>query len=131
MDGIGPKLPLQRDERFGNFGLIVSYREEVKQNFKNLMLTSPGERIMNADFGVGMRNFLFEPKDLVIPKIRQRIDGQVSKYMPYVKINKIQFNHNVDPIIAQDSNVLSITIQYEVPSLNLSTTLVVQSEDTN
>jgi phage baseplate assembly protein W len=131
MDGIGPKLPLQRDERFGNFGLIVSYREEVKQNFKNLMLTSPGERIMNADFGVGMRNFLFEPKDLVVPKIRQRIDGQVSKYMPYVKINKIQFNHNVDPIIAQDSNVLSITIQYEVPSLNLSTTLVVQSEDTN
>jgi phage baseplate assembly protein W len=131
MDGIGPKLPLQRDERFGNFGLIVSYREEVKQNFKNLMLTSPGERIMNADFGVGMRNFLFEPKDLVIPKIRQRIDGQVSKYMPYVKINKIQFNHNVDPIIAQDSNVLLITIQYEVPSLNLSTTLVVQSEDTN
>ena len=131
MDGIGPKLPLQRDERFGNFGLIVSYREEVKQNFKNLMLTSPGERIMNSDFGVGMRNFLFEPKDLVIPKIRQRIDGQISKYMPYVRINKIQFNHNVDPIIAQDSNVLSITIHYEVPSLNLSTTLVVQSEDMN
>mgnify|MGYP003660405702 FL=1 len=131
MDGIGPRLPLQRNEKFGNYALIVSYREEVQQNFKNLLLTAPGERVMNADFGVGLRNFLFEPKDLVIPKIRQRIDGQVSKYMPYIRINKIQFNHNIDPNLATDLNLLSISIEYEVPSLDLSTSLIVQSEDIN
>ena len=33
MDGIGPELPLNRDHRFGNYSLITSYKEEVKQNF--------------------------------------------------------------------------------------------------
>ena len=56
MNGIGPKLPLQRDDKFGNYGLISSYNEEVKQNFKNLLLTCPGERMMIPDFGVGLRN---------------------------------------------------------------------------
>ena len=62
MNGIGPELPLSRDEKHGVYSLIVSYREEVKQNFKNLLLTSPGERMMNPDFGVGMRRYLFEPR---------------------------------------------------------------------
>ena len=123
MNGIGAKLPLNRDDKHGNYSLITSYVEEVKQNFKNLLLTSPGERIMNADFGVGLRNFLFEPRNQAIPKIRQRIDGQVTRYMPFIRINKLQFNHNIDPKRAEDSNVLSILIEYEVPSLNLSTSL--------
>jgi len=131
MNGIGAKLPLNRDDKHGNYSLITSYVEEVKQNFKNLLLTSPGERIMNADFGVGLRNFLFEPRNQAIPKIRQRIDGQVTRYMPFIRINKLQFNHNIDPKRAEDSNVLSILIEYEVPSLNLSTSLFLQAEDIN
>ena len=94
MDGIGARLPLERDDRFGNYDLVTSYVDEVKQNFKNLMLTSPGERMMDPDFGVGLRNFLFEQKDHVMPKIRQRIERQVRKYMPFIRINKILFNHN-------------------------------------
>ena len=57
MNGIGPKLPLQRDDVYGNYTLISSYAEEIKQNFKNLLLTAPGERMMNPDFGVGLRNY--------------------------------------------------------------------------
>jgi len=131
MDGIGPKLPLQRDSRFGNYGLITSYAEEVKQNFKNLLLTCPGERMMIPDFGVGLRNFLFEPRNQAIPKIRQRVHGQVARYMPFVRINKMQFNHNIDPAIVDDTNVLTILIEYEVPSINLSTSITLQSEDIN
>ena len=131
MDGIGLQLPLNRSVSTGVFTLITSYQEEVKQNFKNLLLTSPGERIMNPNFGVGLRRFLFEQRDLVIPKIRQRITGQVSRYMPYIRINKIQFNHGMDPDLAMDSNVLSILVEYEVPSLNLLAFLIVQAEDMN
>ncbi len=131
MNAIGPKLPLQRDEKFGNYGLITSYIDEVKQNFKNLLLTSPGERMMNLDFGIGLRRFLFEPRVNVVPKIRQRIEEQVARYMPFIQINKIQFNHNVDPAIVDDSTMLSILIEYEVPSINLSTSIIIQSEDLN
>ena len=131
MNAIGPKLPLQRDDRFGNYGLITSYLEEIKQNFKNLLLTSPGERMMNVDFGVGLRQFLFEPRVHVVPKIRQRIEEQISRYMPFIRINRLQFNHNVDPELVDDTNILSILIEYEVPSMNLSTSLIIQSEDMN
>jgi phage baseplate assembly protein W len=95
------------------------------------LLTSPGERIMNPNFGVGLRNFLFEPKDSAIPAIRQRIKGQVTRYMPFIKINKLLFNHNIDPRIAEDSHLLTIVIEYDIPSLNYSTSLILQAEDLN
>ena len=131
MDSIGPRLPLQRDERFGSYGMITSYFDEVKQNFKNLILTCPGEKMMNPNFGVGLRNFLFQQRKEAIPKIRQRIEEQVSRYMPFLKILNIEFNTGIDPIFQDDSNLLSIVIDYEVPSLNLNSTLILQAEGTN
>lgn len=131
MSGIGPRLPLYRDDKYGNYGLITSYTEEVKQNFKNLLLTAPGERMMNPDFGIGLRHFLFEPKQDAISKIRQRVEGQVSRYMPFVQIEKIQFNHNIDPRLVDDSIILSILIEYSVPNLKISTEILIESEDTN
>tara|TARA_Y100000034_G_C6845525_1_gene383000 strand:+ start:145 stop:543 length:399 start_codon:yes stop_codon:yes gene_type:complete len=132
MNGIGPELPLSRDDRFGVYSLITSYKEEVKQNFKNLLLTSPGERMMNPDFGVGLRHFLFEPRGHSVPQIRQRIEQQVGKYMPYLKINKIDFDagHH-DPAQAEDSNILSVKIMYNVPSMNLQSSITLESEEIN
>jgi len=131
MKGIGPALPLFRDASFGNYALIDSYADEVKQNFKNLILTSPGERMMNPDFGVGVRNFLFEPAGQAIPKIRQRLNSQINRYMPFIRINKLQFNHDKEEALANDSNILSIRIEYEVPSLNLFSSLSLDTEGTN
>jgi len=131
MDGIGPKLPLQKNQTHGHYGLITSYVEEVKQNFKNLVLTSPGERMMDPAFGVGLRHFLFEPSDSVIPKIKQRLQHQVAKYMPFIRITKLRFNENLDSRFPDDSLILKISIQYDVPSMNLSADLQLQAEDIN
>jgi len=131
MYGIGPELPLNRDIKFGNFGLITNFKDQVKQNFKNLLLTSPGERIMNGDFGVGLRNYLFEPRFIAVPKIKQRIKQQVDRYMPFIRINNILFDSHQDPEIAAESPVLSVEVQYDVPSLNFSSELILQSEDMN
>tara|TARA_R110000765_G_scaffold388006_1_gene480178 strand:+ start:422 stop:820 length:399 start_codon:yes stop_codon:yes gene_type:complete len=132
MNGIGPELPLSRDEKHGVYSLIVSYREEVKQNFKNLLLTSPGERMMNPDFGVGMRRYLFEPRQHAAPLIRQKIEQQVSKYMPYIRINKIDFDSgHFDPSSTEDSNILSIKIIYDIPSINVQSSIVLSSGEIN
>tara|TARA_B100001778_G_scaffold304432_1_gene282386 strand:- start:474 stop:869 length:396 start_codon:yes stop_codon:yes gene_type:complete len=131
MHGIGPELPLNSDIKFGNFGLITNFKDQVKQNFKNLLLTSPGERIMNGDFGVGLRNYLFEPRFIAVPKIKQRIKQQVDRYMPFIRINNIFFDSHQDPEIAAESPVLSIEVQYDVPSLNFSSELILQNEDMN
>jgi len=121
MQGIGPELPLQPSIKHGAYSLLTTYREEVKQNFKNLILTSPGEKVMNPDFGVGMRHFLFEPNEFVIPTLKQRIVSQVKKYMPFIKIKNIDFNPGRSP--NENPNMLSVAIEYEVPNINLNTVL--------
>ena len=60
MIGYSPKFPLQFDNYVGAYSLTTTLKQVVKQNFINLMLTAPGERIMDINFGVGLRNYLFE-----------------------------------------------------------------------
>ena len=86
---------------------------------------------MNGDFGVGLRNYLFEPRFIAVPKIKQRIKQQVDRYMPFIRINNIFFDSHQDPEIAAESPVLSIEVQYDVPSLNFSSELILQNEDMN
>ena len=132
MQGIGPTLPLSRDSQFGYYSLNISYKDQVQQNFKTLLLTAPGERIMNPDFGVGLRHFLFEQKVLVVPKIKQRIMSQIRKYMPYIKINRLLFDSiSRQKELADDSILLTVRIEYEVPDFNLSSDLILQAEDIN
>ena len=92
MYGLTPKLPLQVDYSDG-FILIKEYQDLVHQNLKNLFLTSPGERIMDPEFGVGVRNFLFEQNiNLVYMDISERAHEQVSTYMSYVELLDIDFS---------------------------------------
>jgi len=129
MKAIGPKLPLQRDNTFGQFSLITTYKEEIKQNFKNLLLTSPGEKMMNPDFGVGLRTFLFDPREKTIAGLRQTIQNQVSRYLPFIRNLRINFDSNNDAEFLDNSNILSITIIYDIPSLNISSQLIVSREE--
>ncbi len=129
MSALGPKLPLFRDQTNGSYSLIYSLAEEIKQNFKNLLLTSPGERMMNPDFGVGIRNFLFLPRQQITTELRQRIVGQVTKYMPFIQIKKIQFNRGIDSSRADDLNVLSISIEYAAPNVDVASEILVKAEE--
>ena len=51
--GISVKLPFQRTNKDGPFALNKTLLDAVKQNFKGLILTQPGERIMDIDFVMG------------------------------------------------------------------------------
>ena len=132
MQGIGPALPLRRDTSHGTYNLITNYTEEIRQNFKNLVLTSPGERVMNTDFGVGIRKYLFENFGTARASIRQRIDSQVKKYMPYVVIQDILFNgQQNDEDSLEDRSILSVKILFSVPDMNLESSIEVNTEAKN
>ena len=91
MSGISPKLPLERDEQDG-FSLNKTVIEAVKQNLKMLVLTSPGERVMDPDFGCGIRRLLFEPATFDVKgQVESRIKSQVSRYLPFVNIIDVHF----------------------------------------
>tara|TARA_Y100000310_G_scaffold341402_2_gene440430 strand:- start:2105 stop:2503 length:399 start_codon:yes stop_codon:yes gene_type:complete len=129
MEGMGPLLPLARDPSFGPYVLITSYEDEIRQNFKNLLLTSPGERMMNTDFGVGLRRYLFENYTEARYAIKQRIESQVKRYMPYIVVHDILFDTTGnDEVPLEDRSILSIRVSFSVPDLNLETTIIVDHE---
>ena len=53
---IGVKLPFDSPSVFTS---TFTTKEQVKSNLINLLLTYPGERVLNPQFGVGLRNYLF------------------------------------------------------------------------
>ena len=120
MSGISPKIPISSDNRVSKFALNTTYKEVVKQNFKHLMLTIPGERMMNPDFGVGLIKLLFEqaPDQSLRDAIRARIHEQVNTYMPFIRILDINFIGTGESIGA-DPNALQMILNYEVPSLSI------------
>lgn len=116
--GLSPLLPLSFSKE-GPYNLIVELSGLVKQNFKNLILTEPGERIMDADFGVGLKQYLFENKtNSLQQEIIENINNQKARYMPYVNIDDIQFENDDN-----EPNYLGISIYYSIPSLSIQDVL--------
>jgi phage baseplate assembly protein W len=122
--GLSPKLPLSIAQE-GSYTLLIELKDVVKQNFKNLVLTEPGERIMNPSFGVGLAAYLFEQKGTATEEeIRLKILDQVSIYMPYLNIDDVLFQED-----EQELNYLKVAIYYSIPNLNIEDTISVSIEE--
>lgn len=118
--GISPQLPLVVDENDGAYKLNKTLIDVVKQNLKCLVLTSPGERIMDPLFGVGLRNFLFEQNlDSTYTLISEKIREQVSKYMPFLEIIDIDIYGNPDEVFSDNRNFAKVSINYRVLPLDV------------
>jgi phage baseplate assembly protein W len=118
--GLAPKLPLVYTEGTGPYVMMREYGELIQQNMKMLVLTSPGERIMIPEYGVGLRRYIFEPD--VSPlreEIRSRIIDQIGRFMPGVILEQVQVLSAEDRPELPD-NYLRINIFYYSPALNKS-----------
>ena len=130
MSGLSPKLPLSTDNVDG-YTLIKSYNELVTQNLKNLVLTAPGERIMDPTFGVGIRNYLFEQNTSEThQEIATRIANQVSKYMPFLEVEAV-FLSPREEVPDSELNSIEIQIKYFVKPLNMTDILNITVDQTN
>lgn len=118
--GLSPKLPLSLSPKSG-YTLTTTIPEMVKQNLKCLMLTNPGERLMDNNFGIGLKKFLFEQNTTSTKgELRSRIESQLSQYMPFLTITNlvlageeneiyIELYYNIDPISVLDRITFSST----------------------
>jgi phage baseplate assembly protein W len=112
-----PILPLNRGESF-DYDYVRNLEDLVKQNLKNILLTIPGERVMNPEFGVGISNYLFENFGSFEGDLRARISSQVLKYAPFVDLKSVD-------ISSEDDHVLRVTLNYIIPSLSVEDQLSV------
>jgi phage baseplate assembly protein W len=117
--GITPKLPLNIGEE-GDFGLVKTYEELVKQNLKNLLLTIPGEKPMDSDFGAGIQRFLFEPNiEITYGEMQTEVSTKIEKYMPFLELEDIVVR--ADP---KSENAIKVEIFYIITPLEVEDTLL-------
>jgi uncharacterized protein len=129
--GISPQVPLVYDYVDGPYRLNKTIGQTLKQNFKNLILTSPGERIMEPEFGVGLRRFLFENIDGdIMADIVSRIKEQTGTYIPAINLVSIDFiTSDEDATLA--TNQITVAITYDILPANARDELKITSTMTS
>ena len=121
--GFSAKLPLTYDSDDGPYSLLKTVKEMGQQNLKMLILTNPGERIMDKNFGVGISRFLFEQDgQLNSGELEEKILAQVSFYLPYITITGI----NIEP--KSDENQVGVRITYFINSFTTNEELFLNLE---
>jgi len=127
MSGLSPKFPLAIDNSQGTYVNNMTLKEVIKQNFKNLLLTGPGERLMDNNFGVGLRRYFFEPMtSTTYSDIDERINLQAKRYMPFINVDRVDFNDQVT-----NNNLLGLSISYSIIPLREIDVLTIQESTLN
>ena len=88
------------------FNSSFSTKEQVKSNLLNVLLTDPGERIMEPTFGVGVKRLLFE-QNINEEDLKDRVNNQTLIYVPEIEIT------NLTTKFIADDHTLFIRITYK------------------
>lgn len=125
MPNYSPSLPLTLSPRDGTYENLQDLISVTAQNLKMILLTAPGERVMDPEFGVGMRNYLFEQNNIsTYTSIRSNINRQVKKYLPFVDIQDVDFKTE-DTDASIQANRVNITVRFYIRPLNSSQQLTI------
>jgi|TARA_R100001510_G_C7650830_1_gene208377 hypothetical protein len=114
---VGLSFPLRADNN-NSFAMTKNSLQQSRHNLRNLLLTYPGERVGNTEFGCRLREVCFEQHDENLPsKIEDVIVESVNQFLPYINIIdvetlteenqpekifvSIKFSTTLDPLVNQ------------------------------
>ena len=103
---VGIRFPLDHSPE-GFFYKTKTVLEQSKANLQNLLLTTPGERIMQPEFGSRLKFIVFEQGEDIPNRIEETIRSAVDKHLAYININ--------DVFTTQQDNTVSVSIEFSVP----------------
>jgi phage baseplate assembly protein W len=92
---------------------LIKDDEAVKQSIKNLVLTDPGERLMQPFIGGGIRALLFENiTPAVLNLIENLVKSTISTYEPRADII------NVSASSKYDDNTVNVVVNFYIRNTN-------------
>lgn len=121
--GIATPLSLAQDDKSSLYTMNFDQLEQIRQNLKNLLLTSPGERLGRFDFGAGLRNITFEmisQNNNFETLIMELMQNAVQRYMPYVSLKTLT-SENISIETTKINRPLAkllLEVNFDVPALN-------------
>ena len=89
--------------------LALKNESAIARSVRNIVFTTPGEKIFNQDFGSSISKALFENiNDISANIIKGEITSSLTNYEPRIKLKKVQVNPNYE------QNEFNVTIFYEI-----------------
>ena len=84
---VGIKFPFNKKNIFN---LDYTTKDHARSKLVNLLITSPGERLNQPNFGIGIKNRLFEQQTpIAADDLRIIVKPQVQVYIPEIEIKNI------------------------------------------
>ena len=115
--GVGIKVPFD-----GPTGLNITYttKDAVKSNILNYFLTGKRERIMNPNFGAGIREQLFEQiVNNTAENLEDIITFGLNDNFPQIQLTDL--NVNASP----DQNTIQIYFSYSIRNTNMQDEIII------
>ena len=113
---IGFDLPID-----GNAVFIPNFqtKDAIKNNLINYLLTNPGERPLNPEFGAGLRNFIFNAINTDNFKfLKEDIQTKIANNFSNVNVNEVTISRT------DTSNEILVNITYSIPNTGINDELI-------
>jgi hypothetical protein len=86
----------------------------IARSVRNIILTSPGEKLFDPDFGSNVSKLLFENMDDVSAiSIRDEIENSINNYEPRVALINVETNPNYD------NNSFDVKLVYRIIGVDI------------
>lgn len=98
--------------RFNNRGGVAMSDNQgngnkVVENIQQVLLTEPGQRVMEPEFGCRLRDVIFEPLDLTIQSIiKDRVTRALARWIPYIEVQDVVTS-------TVDNNTVVVMVYYK------------------
>ena len=96
--------------------IMIDYDiDALKNSLLNLFSTSPGDKILSPEFGIDLREYIFEPitRERAFDLQRKVFTG-ITRFEPRLLVDSVVVMPNFDAM------EYSISINYSVPTLNIT-----------
>ena len=108
--GNGINLPFNGEAVFSS---NYTYKQSVKYNLLNWLLTNPGERRYLPSFGFGFRSFIFEQiNSNNLDSLKERLSDEISNIFFMVIIENITLTGN------SDLSSVTLTLEFSIANTN-------------
>jgi phage baseplate assembly protein W len=108
--GNGINLPFNNEAVFSS---NYTFKQSVKYNLLNWLLTNPGERIFGPIFGFGLRTFIFEQiNSNNLDSLKERLSDEIANIFFMVVVENITLTGN------SDLSSVTLTLEFSIANTN-------------
>ena len=97
-------------------GDLITLKNEnaIARAVRNIILTTPGEKFFDPDFGSNINEILFENvSEITADSIKEEIENSLQNYEPRVEIIEVNVNPNYN------SNNFDVIISYRIVGIDI------------